>query len=233
MIGALHATPAEQMTRSDDASYGRPSGRPSSRARTIGRPKASPTMPTTRACVSSTVASSSWASKDRPVRVVTVPPAVSVGNEAKMNPVLCMSGDAGMADNVIPCSQRADGVVDRRHVRRASEEEVTEPQRVPGALPDPEQHPFRKPGGAARVGQEDVLVVALQPRRCPGGRQHLLVGDGAGDGRERMTRPDLDQHQTGTRSATEATRSRNAASKNSTFAPEFPRSASSSSLRYR
>ena len=56
-MSALHATPAEQMTRTVETSKGRPTAQPSSRACTSGRPKASPTMATTVASARSTVAS--------------------------------------------------------------------------------------------------------------------------------------------------------------------------------
>ena len=95
MTRALHAVPAEQMVRSDEVSY-RPSGAPASRARSSGSAKASPTIATTCARTAPIVARSSRASNDRPASVATCPPEVSVGSEAKVNPVLCMSGEAGM-----------------------------------------------------------------------------------------------------------------------------------------
>ena len=59
-----------------------------------------------------------------------MPPANRVGSDAKMKPVLCMSGEAGMARIGVPLSGMAYRELDRGQRLVEPEEEIAEPQAV-------------------------------------------------------------------------------------------------------
>jgi hypothetical protein len=106
LTSAVHITPELMTTLSVDRSYGLPSASPCSSARAIGLPNASPTMAICVTPLRCTARHISSASKCRDSSVTIVPPMLSACSEL-MNPVPCMSGDAGRCTGVEPASATA------------------------------------------------------------------------------------------------------------------------------
>ena len=185
LICALHAAPAEQIARSEPASYAPPPGRPASRARTMGSANASPTMATTCASVDSTVASSSCGSNDRRSSVVTVPPAVRVGSDAKMKPVLCMSGDAGMARIGSPRSAcwtaNSTGSSGSERPRKRSRNHTEFPSLCPMFMRTPLGSPVVPPVYERNTSSSPRVIRGASSERASSSSYEHAPGTGDGD----------------------------------------------------
>jgi hypothetical protein len=104
LTSALHTTPAEQIVRRLEPSYGRPSAARASSARVMGLANASPTIASVVTRWRSTASNSWWGSKLWSSSVTIMPPQCRTDDPAYAMAVECMSGAAGTATGREPSS---------------------------------------------------------------------------------------------------------------------------------